>query len=326
MREENLFYKLSNNYENAATELLCNLCKFSQYKEIIFNELKINNDLFTYQNIDTQYNIPGKRKKPDIVIENEKNKIFIENKVSKHRKLELSQLTIYPEYLNNISDKKVKLIFLIPRGYNYQENIIEAKKKYRFISIVFWDDLIEKIKIRNKIINSEILFESIAFFEKILNTIPEINFEQEEINLMLDIKTLIKDAAAIGKMLDLLYNVIYQLKDKLKLDFKKGEYPYPEVSENCLGFLFYRESCWIGYSFSILNEPKLKDYVFSFVIHESIVSKEKIKKIPQNSYAFFEEWYYFKIDKKILENINKEKIIYQFCEKVMKDVVKKIHG
>jgi len=325
VREENIFYRITDDDENATTELLCNLCKFANYKELIFNGLKIDNNIFTYQNIDTQYNIPGTNKRPDIVIKNDKNKIFIENKVTKYRKLEISQLTIYPEYLNSISDKNVKLIFLIPTGYKYIEKIEEAQKKYKkIISIIFWDKLLESIKIKNKIINSEILFESISFFEKILNTIPEVKFNQEEIDFMLDMETLIKESTAIGKTLEVFDNVIEQLKDKLKLHFKKGEIQYPEVCKNGIGYWFYQDNCWIGYSFNIIDKPKLKDYVLSLAINESIISKGKLNKLPKNSYCFFEEWYYFKIDKKLLENENRGKEIYQYCEKVMKEVVKNI--
>lgn len=324
MREENIFYKLAKNGENATTELLCNLCKFAHYKELIFNELQINNDLFTYQNIDTQYNIPGKRKIPDIKIENEKNIIFVENKISKYRELEPSQLTVYPEHLKKISDKSVKLLFLIPKGYKNIKKINKARKKYKFISIIFWDELLQNIKTKNKIIKSEILYESITFFEKILNTIPEINFNQEEIHFMSDMENLIKESMVIGKQLELFGNIIEQLKEKLNLQFKKTDDPWIEGSENCIGVWFYRENCFIGYSFGIIAEPQLKDYVLSFAINKDIVNKEKLKRIPKNTFGFDGECYYFKIDMKLIESEGNGEKIYQYCEKIMKDIVKNI--
>jgi hypothetical protein len=321
-REENLFYKLTSDNENATTELLCNLCKFDIYREYILNKLKLDNNLISYNDIDTQYKIPGKRKKPDIVIENIKMKIFIENKVSKYRRIELSQLNTYPEHLNEIKNKKVKLIFLIPNGYKYEYKIKDVKKKYKFIAIIYWDDLLEDLRYKNKIICSEILTESISFFEKILNTMQEIQFDQEEINLMSNIKKLVMESTAIGKCLDIFYDIICQLKEKPNLHFKKRENPWPEVSKNGIGYWFYQENCYIGYSFGAIDDKQLKDYVLSLTIYESVVSKVKIKKISKNTYGFDGEYYYFKFEERYLQN---GKELLQFCEKIMKNVLKNVN-
>jgi hypothetical protein len=128
MREENLFYRLTNDDENAASELLCNLCKYDNYKRIIFKRFNIDNDKFCYCDIDTQYRIPQNGKIPDIVIENDLLKIFIENKVAKYTKLKSSQVTDYPEHLKSTKNKDVMLIFLIPKGYKYLEKIFKAQK------------------------------------------------------------------------------------------------------------------------------------------------------------------------------------------------------
>jgi hypothetical protein len=321
MREENIFYRLKKDDEDASTELLCNICKFDINREIILRELKINNSNISYFNIDSQYKIPGKTKRPDIIIENNEIKVLIENKVSKYRKLELSQITVYPQHLNEIIGKKVKLIFLIPHGYKDEYKIRETKKEFKFISIVYWDDLIYKLKINNKTINSEILSESIVFFEKILNSIQEINFEQEEIDFMNDLNLLFKESTAIGKTLQKFDNIIWQLKDNLKLSFRKGGNPRIEVSEDGIGYWFYMECFYIGYSFTIMNIKKMKDYILSFTIHESIVSKEKLKKLQKNTYEFYDEWYWFKINFEYLEN---EKELLKFCEKSIKNLVKGI--
>jgi hypothetical protein len=332
MREENLFYKLTNNNENATTELLCNLCKFEKYKEIIFKGLNLDDKDFGYGDMDTQYDIPDKKKRPDIVIENSKMKIFIENKTSKTTPLQSSQLTDYPKHLksNKNKDKNVKLIFLIPNGYKHEDKIVKVKEKYKvydLVSIIFWDDLLEKMKTENKDIKSEILDESISFFEKVLKSIPEVKFEQEEIDFMTDIKKLGKESKAIGKTLELFENVIGQLRDNLKLKFKKGESLAPTVSEDCIGYYFYKENCYIGYYFVLNNDPKLKDYVLSFAINKDIISRTKLKNVPKSAYYLDEdeEWYYFKIDNKMLKEKENVKKLFQYCKEVMKNVVKEIN-
>jgi hypothetical protein len=268
---------------------------------------------------------------PDIVVENTEVKILIENKITKHRKLELSQLTVYPEDLKKIRDtehKKIMLIFLVPKGYEYLDKIEKAKKKYSFISITYWEDLVEKIKRKNDHLKSEILTESITFFETILNSIPEINFSLEEMKIMTNLNSLAVESAAIGKTLDLFYNVIDQLKNELikngvKSYFTKREQPTKVISEDCLGYYFCKDNCFLGYSFGLMGERSTKEYVVSFAIHEDIVSKIKLKKIPANSFYFDgDAWYYFKINKNWLEKEAKENELLQYCEKVMKDIAK----
>jgi hypothetical protein len=323
MREENLFYRLTSNDENAATELLCNLCKFDAYKELIFASLKIDNQLFGFYDIDTQYKIPQKTKRPDIVIENNNMKIFIENKVTKYRRLEQSQLTVYPEHLKNISkteDKKVMLIFLIPRGYKYRDKIEKAKEKYSFIEIAYWDVLLEKIKSKNKQLKSEILSESTVFFEKILNSMPEITFGPEEIKAMTDINHLAAESAAIGKTLELFSNTIDQLKENLKFTKKQ---PIQEVSKYCLGYYFFDGNCFLGYAFGLAGNNATEKYVLSLAIHENIISEAKLKKLKEDAYHFDSEWYYFGLNENLLESEKKEEKILTFCEKTMKDIIKK---
>ena len=238
--------------------------------------------------------------------------------------MELSQITTYPEYLNSTKNKEIKLLFLIPKGYKDRYKIEEIKKKYNFISIIFWDDLLEYLKKENKIIKSEILSESILFFDKILNMLPEIKLKQEEIKFMTDFEKLFKESSAIGKTLELFNNTIEQLKENLKLPFKKGENPWPEVSENGIGYWFYHENCYIGYSFGFLNTSNMEDYILSLAIYKDIISKDKIKRMPKTDYGLDEDWYYFKIDENILNIENKEKVLLQYCEDIMKNSVKNI--
>ena len=324
MREENIFYRLTSDNEDATTELLCNLCRFEEFKKVIFDTLNINNDHFSYNDINTQYVIPRKNKRPDIIIENMKTKIFIENKIFKHRRLGKSQLTEYPKYLKSINDKEIKLIYLVPKGYKYYDSIINAKQLFNFISITYWDDLLENMQEKNQILKSELLTESIVFFKKILNTIPEINYTGEEIKIMTDLKQLVFECTVMGKTLELFSNVIEQLVDKLGLKIKRGYTPSPEISENGLGYYFYNENCYLGYSFGFIEDALTKDYVFSLAIHNEIVSKTKLKNIDY-SFITDEAYHYFKIDLKWSENEKHVKELYQYCEKYMKGVVKNIN-
>jgi hypothetical protein len=87
MREHSLFYKLTHENENAATELLCNLCWYDEYRKIIFEGLCLNDFPINFDDIQTQQSISKSRKLPDITIENDQIKVYIENKVNNFYRL-----------------------------------------------------------------------------------------------------------------------------------------------------------------------------------------------------------------------------------------------
>jgi len=132
-------------------------------------------------------------------------------------------------------------------------------------------------------------------------------------------KELIVQSTTIGKLLEKFDNITWQLKENLKLNFKKENSPWPEVSENGIGYWFY--DCYIGYSFGVLDNHDLKEYYFSFAIYKSIISKEKLKSIKDEKYGFDEEYYYFKLNEENLEN---DKELLRRCENIMKKAVKNV--
>jgi len=71
MIEDGIFHKLTKEDENATTELLCNLCGFDDYREIVLHALGLDGFQIDFENIITQKQIPKKRKRPDIIIEKE---------------------------------------------------------------------------------------------------------------------------------------------------------------------------------------------------------------------------------------------------------------
>lgn len=308
MREENLFYKLADkDNENVTSELLCNLCLInSKYKKIILESLCIDNNLVNSEDIDTQKAIPGENKIPDIFIENKNVIILIENKVSRFRKLEISQITVYPKYLTKMrKSKKVKLIFLIPDEYKDEKKIMQTRKKYDFIEIVYWEEVLKKMKK----LKSEILEESIYYFEEILDSIPEIEFTTEERKIMRNVNQLAKTIPAIDNQLKYFENVIKELS-KLDNIITRGP---KEFTEWGLGFYILKEKKeigFLGYSFKLSK----KEYSISLAIRKEKAIRN-IKKIKKNEfpYVFDDEYYYFKIDLDW-----KEEELFKYCEDIMK--------
>jgi hypothetical protein len=310
---------LTSEDENATTELLCNLCKDDKYKQIILDALGLKNFSIDFDDIQTQKSIQNKRKIPDIIIENSEIKVYIENKIDKKYKLKKSQISIYP--LDLVKSKKdVKLIYLIPKGYKDIETIEKVMGRYKFVSMVYWEDLIRDLEKHNRNIRSELLEESIIFFNKILRSIPKINFAEEDLMFMNNIENFRLEVNTMGKELELFSNVLGKLKENLGLKFDIRE-PLLACGEDYFGYTFCKDLCWLGYSFGWLDSEKTdeKEYFLSLFIN-----KDKIKKSIQTfkKYAYIEdgEGYAFKIRPDIFSSNERENLLSDFLEDIFKEL------
>jgi hypothetical protein len=301
---------------------LCNLCGYDEYRKIILGALNIKDILIKYDDIQTQQVIPNKMKIPDIIIENDKIKIIIENKINRNYRLLKSQTATYPNFLSK-SDKQIKLIYLVPENYIDKQKIIELSGKFNFISIVYWEHLIEELEQYNKDKRSEIIYESIQYFVKILKMIPKTIFTEEDLLFMNNIANFRNEVNAMAKEAELFLNVILKIRENLKLNFSRVE-PRLVVDPDAFGYYFCQDRCFLGYSFTFLDseKPEETEYVLSLAVHnEGVNSKIKsFEKYPPN---FDGEWYYFKFDGSLFINDEKEKLLSDYCEEILKNVLKK---
>ena len=257
---------------------------------------------------------------PDIVIENNIIKIFIENKINVRYKLKISQSRIYPQELLK-SKKMIKLIYLIPKGYKDIETIEKLKQRYDFILLVYWEELIKKLEEYNKNKCSEILTESIILFNKILGAIPKINFTMEDLLFMNNIENFRNEINTMGKELELFSNVIWKLKENLNLKYKQKE---PEIccEDDQFGYSFYQGQAYIGYSFGWLDSEKAeeREYVFNLSFYKDIVN-DKIKSFSKYPYILDEDYYFFKLPTNIFSNSEREQLLLNYCEDIFKEVI-----
>lgn len=320
MREHSIFYRLTSEDENTTTELLCNLCKNEERRNIILDTLGLKELPIEFDDIQTQQSIPNERKIPDLVIENDKIKIFVENKIDVNYKLKISQTRVYPKELLK-SQKIIKLIYLVPKGYKDIETIEKLKQKYDFILLVYWEDLIKKLEEFNKDKGSEIISESILLLNKILGTIPKVNFTMEDLLFMNNIENFRNEINTMGKELELFSNVIWKLKEDLNLKFKQKE-PILCCEEDNFGYSFYQDQAYIGYSFAWLDSEKAeeKEYVLNLSFYQDIVN-DKIKTFSKYPYILDEEYYFFKLPPNILSNNEREQLLLNYCEDIFKEVI-----
>jgi hypothetical protein len=321
MREQSIFYNLAAENENSTTELLCNLCKNEDSKQVVLDALGLKDLPVSFDDIQTQQSISIRKKRPDIVIENEQVKVYIENKTNRNYRLLKSQKHDYPQDLMK-SKKNVKLIYLVPKGYKYIEDIEDVEEKHGFVSIVYWEDLIDALEKFNVGRNSEIIGESIIFFNKILKSIPKTNFTTEDILFMNNIENFRAEVNTMSKELELFSNVIEKLRENLGIKLLPKE-PILDCSEDALGYYFLNAAVFIGYSFAMLDAEKAeeKEYALSLAIHKESI-KSKIKTYEKHPYIVDDCYYYFKLDPNIFSSNEKEKLLLNYCEDILKELLK----
>ena len=318
MREKSIFYNLTSENENTTTELLCNLCCNEEYRKIILNALGIKDLKINFEDIQTQKQIPKKRKLPDIIIENNEIKIIIENKINRYYGLLKSQTEIYPKDLVK-SNKIKKLIYLIPKDYKYISKITNLSEKYSFVSKVFWEDIINELEMYNKEKRAEIINESITLLNKILRMNPKIIFTEEDISFMNNVEVFRTEINTMAKQAELFSNVIEKIIKNLNLSKIKSL----ACEADAFGYYFFNDNCFLGYSFGLLDNEnnEEKDCVLSLAVHKEAITN-KIKDYKDNSYYFDEEWYFFKFPQDILTNNDKETLLSNQCENIFKAVIK----
>jgi hypothetical protein len=140
--------------ENSTTEILCNLMKFKLFREKflgIFIPVELINEI-SFEDFETQVSLNEGR--PDIIIENEKNKFIIEVKTGKYTKLTGNQPIGYLNHLLNQKNENKRLIFILPEGYIYEKNINDIFVLFNNEhpsneiekQIVYWEDIIRIIE------------------------------------------------------------------------------------------------------------------------------------------------------------------------------------
>ncbi len=227
-RENNIFYKAIKKDENHTTELFCNLLKFDYIRNLLLNFFNKNSlvnipiETLKYESINTQIRIKENNKQPDIVIENQHFYCFFEIKV-KNSDLQESQITDYPAELEKYEkNKKIKLIYLIPNNYKYEDTIIEEvinKKKYA--DIFYWEDFLKYIENTDLPKSNILISEFITFLKLVLGKQDlSLTLNLEEMALLQNPKDLINAKNLLNKLYDIIDDSSQKVVDYFEAKIK----------------------------------------------------------------------------------------------------------
>ncbi len=186
-RPNNIFFRLVRD-EQTLTELLCNMLNYKIIKDIFFGVIfdkQIPNNI-DYNNIHFPYPLYNKSI-PDLAIINDDLECLIEIKVKIRTELTPNQPGGYLQYLNECAKKKKLLIFLIPKGYKYEEHIKTYIEENQNLKIEYWETFYEKLK-DNEIYELNKIFKDFMDILEIFFLPKKISFSNHEIEYMFDQK------------------------------------------------------------------------------------------------------------------------------------------
>ena len=314
-RKDNIFYKLTKENENSATELLCNLFRTKYMRTICLGFFNITDNAINcinIENITTQKSF-DENGIPDIIIKNSDCYYIIENKIKIGTELQENQKTSYIDSIKKSKKRFTGYIFIIPKNYVHEYKINELKKNNNFINIVYWEEFLKYLVDLEIQDESPIVKESLDYLIKV---VIKTSLYNEENFLSPYEVIMLYNSKDVLESLKLCSNVFNKMKyienDILKIKGLKPGTDSNNISNfDSIGkYYFYdgkKEECiFTGLNLNLMNynaidihdnTKKAENYVFSISFLKSY-----LKNNLQLDIDYFDdnEWLYFPLNKKLL--------------------------
>jgi hypothetical protein len=183
--KNSLFHGLVKN-EITFTELVCNLFKmYKPFRSLFLQFLSLEDDGF---DIDSQFITSNGR--PDIIIENSQQLIFIEIKVG-DAELKDSQPNGYIAALEELKEgRSQQLFFIIPKQYKHIKELeerISHLSESDVVKILFWENFFILLTEKYSIFNGNLVLKEVYNLFKSWFGYEQVSFDQKELDLFKDI-------------------------------------------------------------------------------------------------------------------------------------------
>jgi len=330
VRQANIFYKLTRENEDSATELLCNLLKIKFFRDICLEYFGISENI--YENVQSDDIITHHYLEdagiPDICINYNESLIFIENKIRNSTKLQNSQITSYAEKV--AKSKNGSYIFLIPSAYVHKNEIEEVKKEYSsVIRIINWEDFLSylsKLEIEKC---SLTIKESLEYLQDLILGIPkDLTLTNYEVALMYNPKDIYNVLSLLEKNRKLIEKVNDAVLEELKV--KHGdkitfgsEYSGYATMDGLGIFLKYKYRDCIYWGLSLnMREKKNGDYVYSLAMKIEPLKNNFREEIDEKRFLYYDEgdWIFVQIDRKLFFDESQEENLKKRVIEIIEDV------
>jgi hypothetical protein len=326
-RETSIFYKMTSQNENSTTELLCNLFRIKYFRDICLEYFCIENkfiDEISLENISSQ-NSTDDSGKPDIVIDTDKFRCYIENKILQNTDLQENQKSNYPENLLKFREtqgKHICYIFLIPKNYEHENEVDEIINKYKdFTRKYYWHEFLSHLYNKELDVESPIIKEGLNYFSELVPTDePEDTvLNPREVVIMYNPKTINDVLNFVEKIRGTIRNSLEIVKNKMGNNYCLGKEQNNQWGQGYSFKYKNKESIWVGIT-PTLYEVENGIFVYSVALLEKYL-KENIK-IDDNEFKHYSDdgYVFIAIDRDLFVEDDKEKILADEIIKILKNV------
>lgn len=201
------------------TELLCNFLSYKTFRNVFLRRFlnAEQTDGVQFENIQTQYNLPGDKGRPDFAICNDELEVLFEVKTGDTYLTE-NQPDGYLQYLVDSDSKNRFMIFLVPDCYRYLDEWINRSslslaqngKPLIKLLVIYWSDIIKDIE-KSDLAEISNYFKEFLDLLKTWFELEAISFNSLEVFRMLD--------KSIPEILLKLYRIVDEVKNHNSKNF-----------------------------------------------------------------------------------------------------------
>lgn len=284
--EDTIFRGLTHENENAVTELLVNMMWIDEdtRKKILttlLKETEIQTEGIKKNDISTQVQFSEKEKCyiPDIIIQNDKYFVVIENKITRERDLEETQRSKYIKLIQDKKNQNIKsaYIFLVPKGSVSDIATEKLRKSHPDDSILIchWSDLLNEL---DKL-NGSIIKECVKYIKSLV-------FSNEvEKNLLGKLDEPSSIHSLFKKKNNFMGTAKFILTDIFNSSFEINSYDNPPCAFGASVNTGKKTVVCLGYDLSFQN-TQYKDYTCAIYINDDYIDIEKLKNNTSHHHIF----------------------------------------
>ena len=308
-RKTSIFYKMTKEDEDSTTDLLANLFRIKVFRNICLEYFGIKKEIYEEIEID---NIKTRQKIknvgiPDLYLQNNELLYFIENKIHTSTDLQNTQKTTYPEYINSMRLKNKGYFFIIPEGYEYENEIIELSKNYNFIRIIYWEKFLQYLR-KTEIENySELIKESIIFFRALISDdLPEnLTLDIYVVAAMYNPKDIYIILNLVFKNFKRLKNVIEKVVEKLGKDYSVGREQKDQYGVGIIIKYLGKECIFCGLN-PYIYEQENGNYIYSIALFKHSLKEDFSVEKEIFPFVSDDECLYFQLDRRLFLDETKD--------------------
>lgn len=329
---KNIFYRITDENENAVTDVLCNLMKHRFIRDIVIRFFIPDISESALDSISEEGIIPQKRieygGQPDLKIESPKIYIIVENKIRNETKPTPHELSSYITAIRFSKAEYKRLVYLIPQDYSSIQPFRDIEKENSgVVSVRYWKDFLSALERTGLGDLSQYFHDAIEYFSSLVDMrlIEDTQLQPMEVAMIYEPNLMFSAFSTFKKLEKRFKNIAGQLIATITPEFNSdvtitvGESladssaigQYIELKHDKeKGIIFY------GYS-NLSDKAKNDKYSFSvaFSFYTDLFDVSSFEDKEKD-----DAWWYIPCDKKLLVSDSDDNLVNAIAEIIGKAI------